>query len=123
MKSVETNRAPAAIGPYSQAIVTDTMIYTSGQIPLDPETGLLTQGDIALQTRRALDNLAAVLEAAGSNLTKVVKTTCFLQDMADFAAFNAVYETYFPGKPARSCVQAAALPKGALVEVEAIAAR
>lgn len=121
MNKIETKNAPAAIGPYSQAIVTGGMIYTSGQIPLLPETGALLEGGIAEQTEQVIKNLSAVLEAAGSDLTKVVKTTCFLQNIGDFAAFNAVYEKHFTGKPARSCVEVAALPKGALVEVEVIA--
>lgn len=123
MNIIETKNAPAAIGPYSQAIVTDGMIYTSGQIPLLPETGALLEGGIVEQTEQVIKNLSAVLEAAGSDLTKVVKTTCFLQNMGDFAAFNAVYEKHFTGKPARSCVEVAALPKGALVEIEVIAIR
>ena len=121
MVKIETAKAPAAIGPYSQAMVSGNLIYTSGQIPLVPETGEFVPGGIEAQTEQAIKNLAAVLEAAGSDLTKVVKTTCFLQNMSDFAAFNGVYEKYFTGKPARSCVAAAALPKGALVEIEAVA--
>lgn len=123
MNIIQTQNAPAAIGPYSQAIVTDGMIYTSGQIPLVPETGALLEGGIAEQTEQVIKNLSAVLEAAGSDLTKVVKSTCFLQNIGDFAAFNAVYEKHFTGKPARSCVEVAALPKGALVEIEVIAIR
>lgn len=123
MNIIETKKAPAAIGPYSQAIVTDGMIYTSGQIPLLPETGALPEGGIVEQTEQVIKNLSAVLEAAGSDLTKVVKTTCFLQNMEDFAAFNRVYEKHFTGKPARSCVEVAKLPKGALVEIEVIAIR
>lgn len=123
MNSIETKNAPAAIGPYSQAIVTDGMIYTSGQIPLLPETGALAGDSVAEQTEQVIKNLSAVLEAAGSDLTKVVKTTCFLQNMGDFAVFNAVYEKHFTGRPARSCVEVAALPKGALVEIEVIATR
>lgn len=123
MNIIQTKKAPAAIGPYSQAIVTDGMIYTSGQIPLLPETGALSDGGIVGQTEQVIKNLSAVLEAAGSDLTKVVKTTCFLQNMGDFAAFNAIYEKHFTGKPARSCVEVAALPKGALVEIEVIAIR
>lgn len=121
MKIIETKKAPAAIGPYSQAIDIDDLIYTSGQIPLDPETGVIVDGGITEQTERAIQNLSAVLDAAGSDLTKVVKTTCFLKNIGDFGAFNAVYEKYFVGKPARSCVEVAALPKGALVEIEVIA--
>lgn len=123
MNVVETKNAPAAIGPYSQAIVTGDMIYTSGQIPLLPETGALSEGGIVEQTEQVIKNLSAVLEAAGSDLTKVLKTTCFLQNMGDFAAFNAVYEKHFTGKPARSCVEVAKLPKGALVEIEVVAIR
>ena len=121
MEKTETKKAPAAIGPYSQAMTSGSMIYTSGQIPLVPETGEFVQGGIKEQTEQVIKNLAAVLEAAGSDFTKVVKTTCFLQDMSDFAAFNAVYEKHFTGKPARSCVAVAALPKGALVEIEVVA--
>lgn len=122
MKTIETKKAPAAIGPYSQAIIlSNGTVYTSGQIPLLPETGEIAEGGITEQTEQVIKNLAAVLEAAGSDLTKVIKTTCFLQSMGDFAAFNAVYEKHFTGKPARSCVEVAALPKGALVEIEVIA--
>ena len=121
MKAVETKLAPAAIGPYSQAMILGDLVYTSGQIPLDPGTGQMVEGGIEEQSRRVMENLAAVLEAAGSSLKQVVKTTCFLQDMKDFPAFNGVYEQYFVGKPARSCVAVAALPKGALVEIEVIA--
>ena len=121
MEKIETAKAPAAIGPYSQAMAVGNLIYTSGQIPLVPETGEFVQGGIQEQTQQVIKNLAAVLEAAGSDLTKVVKTTCFLQNMSDFAAFNGVYEKHFTGKPARSCVAVAALPKGALVEIEVIA--
>ncbi|MBP3939568.1 MAG: RidA family protein [Clostridia bacterium] len=118
---VQTNKAPAAIGPYSQAMVVGNLIFTSGQIPLSPETGVLEGENITEQTHRVCKNLKAVLEAAGSSLEKVVKTTCFLDDMADFAAFNEVYAEYFTGKPARSCVAVKTLPKNALVEVEVIA--
>ena len=123
MDIIETKKAPATIGPYSQGISSGDFIYTSGQIPLVPETGTLIDGDITRQTEQTIHNLAAVLDAAGSSLEKVVKTTCFLKSMGDFSAFNAVYETYFTEKPARSCVEVSALPKGALVEIEAIAAR
>ena len=117
-----TDKAPAAIGPYSQAVRAGDMVYCSGQLGLDPATGQLAAGGVAEQARQALDNLGAVLAAAGSGLPQVVKTTCFLRDMADFAAFNAVYARYFPGDfPARSCFAVAALPKDALVEVEAVA--
>ena len=121
MEKIHTTKAPAAIGPYTQAIKTGSMIYTSGQIPIDPATGNLVEGDIVAQSKQAIENLAAVLAAAGSDLSKVVKTTCFLKNLADFAAFNEVYGQYFTEKPARSCVEVAALPKGALVEIEVIA--
>ena len=120
-RKVETNNAPKAIGPYSQAIVSGGLVFTSGQIPLDPETGLLTGGNITEQTHRVCRNLEAVLTAAGSSLKKAVKTDCFLSDIADFAEFNEVYAQYFTEKPARSCVAVKQLPKGALVEVEVIA--
>lgn len=119
---ISTKDAPAAIGPYSQAIAVNGLVYTSGQIAIDPASGSIDAQGIEAQTEQVIRNLKAVLEAAGSDLTKVVKTTCFLQNMSDFAAFNGVYEKYFTGKPARSCVEVSALPKGALVEIEAIAA-
>ncbi|MDN5292921.1 MAG: 2-iminobutanoate/2-iminopropanoate deaminase [Eubacteriales bacterium] len=119
---IETEKAPAAIGPYSQAVRVGSFIFTSGQIPLDPATGQVVEGDIKAQAERALENLKALLEAAGSGLAKVVKTTVFLQNMDDFAAFNEVYSRYFADhRPARSLVAAARLPRGVLVEVEAIA--
>ncbi len=118
---VHTNNAPAAIGPYSQAIVTGNLIFTSGQIPLNPETGLLEGDNITEQTHRVCKNLEAVLTAAGGSLQSAVKTVCFLADMADFSAFNEVYAQYFTEKPARSCVAVKTLPKGALVEVEVVA--
>ncbi len=121
MKFIATDRAPAAIGPYSQAIMAGGLLFTSGQIALDPETGTLAEGGIREQTERICKNLAAVLEAAGSSLEKVVKTTCFLAEMDDFSAFNEVYARWFANKPARSCIAAKALPKGALAEIEAIA--
>ena len=121
MKIVHTDKAPAAIGPYSQAIAANGLVYTSGQIAIDPATGVLAGNTVEIQARQAIANLSAVLEAAGSGLDKVVKTTCFLQSMGDFAAFNAIYEDLFPGRPARSCVEVSALPKGALVEIEAVA--
>ena len=121
MKTIETKNAPAAIGPYAQAIAANGLIYTSGQIPINPATGAIEASDIALQARQAIRNLAAVLEAAGSGLDKVVKTTCFLTNMDDFALFNEIYAELFPGKPARSCVEVSKLPKGALVEIEAVA--
>ena len=122
MRIIETKNAPAAIGPYSQAIVSGGLVYTSGQIPLDPATGVIEVEGIEGQTHQAVRNLAAVLEAAGSGLGKVVKTTCFLWDMNDFSKFNDIYAQYFPGRPARSCVEVSGLPKGALVEIEAVAA-
>ncbi len=121
MDIIHTTKAPAAIGPYSQAIRAGGMVYTSGQIPLDPDSGLMAEGSIQQQALRAIENLAAVLEAAGSGLDRVVKTTCFLKNMGDFAAFNEVYAAHFTGNPARSCIEVSALPKGALVEIEAIA--
>ena len=121
MKKVETKMAPAAIGPYSQATEVGTLIFTSGQIPLNPETGVLEGTEIKEQTHRVCKNLKAVLEASGTSLKKAVKTTCFLSNMDDFAKFNEVYAEYFTEKPARSCVAVKELPKGALVEVEVIA--
>ena len=121
MKKVETKMAPAAIGPYSQATEVGNLIFTSGQIPLNPETGVLEGSDIKEQTHRVCKNLTAVLEASGTSLKKAVKTTCFLSNMDDFAKFNEVYAEYFTEKPARSCVAVKELPKGALVEVEVIA--
>ncbi len=121
MKKIMTKNAPEAIGPYTQAIVTGNLVFTSGQIALDPADGQVHATTIEEQTEQVCKNLSAVLTAAGSSLEKAVKTTCFLADMADFAAFNAVYGTYFTSKPARSCVAAKALPKGVLVEVEVIA--
>lgn len=119
---IVTERAPAAIGPYSQAMVTGGFVFTAGQIPLDPTTMTLVEGDITAQTERVMANLGAVLTAAGSSFGRVVKTTCFLADLADFAAFNAVYGRFFPtSAPARSTVQVAKLPLGALVEVECVA--
>ena len=121
MKYVQTEHAPAAIGPYSQALVTGGFVFTSGQIPLDPATGAVVEGGVEAQAEQVMKNLAAVLEEAGSGLDKAVKTTCFLADMNDFAAFNEVYARYFTGKPARSCVAVRQLPKSVLVEVEVIA--
>lgn len=118
---ISTPDAPAAIGPYSQAIRCGDMIYTSGQIPLDPATGAVVGDEIRTQAEQVMRNLSAVLTAAGSSLEKAVKTTCFLSDMADFAAFNEVYAAYFTTNPARSCVAVKALPKGVLVEVEVVA--
>ena len=118
---IHTDSAPAAIGPYSQAVVTGNLIFTSGQIPLNPETGVLEGENIREQTHRVCKNLQAVLNATGASLKNAVKTVCFLSDMADFAEFNEVYAQYFTGKPARSCVAVKELPKGALVEVEIVA--
>ena len=118
---ISTTDAPAAVGPYSQAVKIGEFLYTSGQIALDPATGVLAPAEIEAQTEQVMKNLEAVLNAAGYTFDEVIKTTCFLQDMGHFAAFNAIYEKYFVSKPARSCVAAAALPKGALVEVELIA--
>ena len=121
--TVNTEKAPAAIGPYSQAIIIGDLVFTSGQIPINPETGDLTGTNISAQAEQACKNISAVLEAAGSCIEKTVKTVCFLQNMEDFTAFNEVYAKYFVSKPARSCVAVKALPKGALVEIEAIAER
>ena len=121
LKKIATENAPGAIGPYSQAIVCGNMLYTSGQIALDPATGTMVENDITVQTERVMKNLEAVLAAAGTSFDKVVKTTCFLADIADFAAFNAVYGKYITSAPARSCVAVKDLPKGGLVEVEVIA--
>ena len=119
---IATTNAPAAIGPYSQAVSLGNLLFTSGQIPLDPATGQTVAGDVEAQTRQALTNLKEVLEAAGSDLAKVIKTTVFIKDMNDFAQINKVYATFFPADPpARSCVEVARLPKDVLVEVEAIA--
>lgn len=121
---VSTSAAPAAIGPYSQAVTADSLVSTSGQIPLVPETGALAGGDITSQTHQALKNLKAVLEAAGSSLPQVVKTTVFIVDMAQFTEVNRLYAEYFTDKaPARSCVEVSKLPKGSLVEIEAVALR
>ena len=121
MQKIATEKAPAAIGPYSLAVVSGNLVYTSGQIALDPKTGSLVGENITAQTEQVMKNLDAVLTAAGSSLKKAVKTTCFLSDMADFTAFNEVYGKHFTEKPARSCIAAKALPKGALVEVEVVA--
>lgn len=120
-KIITTDKAPAAIGPYSQAIVVGNIVYTSGQIPIDPESGAIETTDITMQTEQVMRNLAAVLEAAGSSFEKVVKTTCFLADISLFSRFNEVYAKYFTNMPARSCMAVKDLPKGALVEVEVIA--
>jgi len=121
MKTVETKRAPAALGPYSQAVVTGDFVYTSGQIPIDPQSGNIEAKDIRGQAKQAIHNIGEILSASGSSFENVIKTTCFLKDMGDCAAFNEVYAEYFTGKPARSCVEVSALPKGALVEIEAVA--
>ena len=118
---VSTDKAPCAIGPYSQAIITGNLVYTSGQIPINPTSGAIEACDITSQTEQVMKNLGEVLSAAGSSFEKAVKTTCFLANMSDFTAFNEVYAKYFVGKPARSCVAVKDLPKGALVEVEVIA--
>ena len=121
MEIVSTKNAPDAIGPYSQAVTVNGFVFTSGQIGIDPRSGQIEETGIEGQARQAILNLASILEAAGSGLEKAVRTTCFLQNMADFAAFNEVYARFFPNRPARSCVEVAALPKGALVEIEVIA--
>ena len=121
MKKIVTDKAPAAIGPYSQGMQIGDFIFTSGQIPLNPVTGALEGDTIETQAKQSCENVKAVLEAAGSSLDNVIKTTCFLQNMADFAAFNQIYATYFTSCPARSCVAVKELPKGALVEIEAVA--
>lgn len=120
MIKIDTSNAPGAIGPYSQGFVVNGFVFTSGQIPVDPATGNVPDG-IEGQAEQSCKNVAAILEAAGSDLTKVIKTTCFLADMGDFAAFNEVYAKYFTGKPARSCVAVKTLPKNVLCEIEAIA--
>lgn len=120
MKAIATDKAPGAIGPYSQGFISNGFVYTSGQIPVDPATGEIPSG-IEEQARQSCKNVGALLEAAGSGFDKVIKTTCFLADMGDFGAFNAVYADYFTSKPARSCVAVKDLPKGVLCEIEAIA--
>ena len=121
LKKVSTDKAPGAIGPYSQAIICGDMLFTSGQIPINPQTGNIEATDITSQTEQVMKNLGAVLESAGTSFENVVKTTCFLAEISDFAAFNEVYAKYFTSKPARSCVAVKDLPKGALCEVELIA--
>lgn len=121
LQKISTPKAPAAIGPYSQAVRAGNMLYTSGQIPLDPVSGNMVGANVTDQAEQVMKNLAAVLEAAGTSFDNVVKTTCFLADIADFAAFNAVYGKYITSAPARSCVAVKDLPKGALVEVEVVA--
>ena len=122
MKVISTPKAPAAIGPYSQGYEVNGLVYTSGQIPVNPATGEISEG-IAAQTEQSCKNVGAILEAAGSGFDKVFKTTCFLAEIADFAAFNEVYAKYFTSKPARSCVAVKDLPKGVLCEIEAIAVK
>ena len=121
LKKVSTDKAPGAIGPYSQAIIYENLLFTSGQIPLDPDKGIIVGDDIITQAERVMKNLNAVLEEAGSSFEKVIKTTCFLKNMSDFASFNEVYSKYITSKPARSCVAVKELPKDVLVEVELIA--
>lgn len=120
MKVISTDKAPAAIGPYSQAIVSGGMVYTSGQIAIDPATGAVVSGGIEEQTEQVCRNIEQLLKAAGTDIGRVVKTVCFLADMGDFAAFNAVYEKYFVSKPARSCVAVKTLPKNVLVEIDTV---
>lgn len=121
LRQIETRCAPAAIGPYSQAVVFDKLLYTSGQIPARAEDGLIVDGGIEEQTEQVISNIKDVLNAGGADLSTVIKTTCFLSDMKDFDAFNKIYAAHFEGRPARSCVAAKGLPKGVLVEMEAIA--
>ena len=121
LKKVATEKAPAAIGPYSQAVICGEMVFTSGQIPINPASGNVEAVTIEEQTKQVMENLGEVIKAAGSSFEKAVKTTCFLADIADFAAFNGVYANYFTTKPARSCVAVKDLPKGVKVEVEVIA--
>ena len=121
MKKIFTDKAPAAIGPYSQAMMVGNLLYTSGQIPINPASGNIEACGIEAQTEQVCQNLGAVLEAAGASFDSVVKTTCFLADMADFAAFNGIYAKYFTSCPARSCVAVKTLPKNVLVEIEVIA--
>ena len=121
MKQISTDKAPAAIGPYSQGFVSGNILFSAGQIALDSATGEIVGEDISAQTEQVMKNLGAILEAAGSSYEKTLKTTCFLSDMGDFAAFNEVYGKYFTGKPARSCVAVKTLPKNVLVEVEVVA--
>ncbi len=121
MKRIHTEKAPKAIGPYSQAMVSNGLVFVSGQIPIDPETGDIVVADIFLQTEQVMKNIAAVLEAAGSGFERAVKATCFLANMEDFDAFNVVYSKYMTSRPARSCIAAKHLPKNVLCEVEVIA--
>lgn len=121
LKKVATSKAPAAIGPYSQGIIANGFLFASGQIPIIPATGEIAQGDITVQAQQVMENVGEILKEAGADYEDVVKTTCFLADMADFAAFNSVYEKYFTGKPARSCVAVKELPKKVFCEVEVTA--
>ena len=121
MEMIHSDNAPAALGPYSQAMRVGSLVYTSGQIGIDPAVGKITATDVAGQAEQVCKNLAAVLSAAGTDLSHTIKTTCFLADIADFAAFNEVYARHFTGKPARSCVAVKALPAGALCEIEVVA--
>lgn len=123
MKKISTENAPKAIGPYSQGISLSGLVFTSGQIPINPATGKIEASTIEEQTEQSCKNVKAVIEAAGLTMDNVVKTTCLLADIADFQAFNTIYEKYFTGKPARSCFAVKALPAGALVEIEAIASK
>ena len=122
LTKVATTKAPAAIGPYSQGIIANGFLFASGQIPIIPETGAIAEGDITVQAQQVMKNVGEILKEAGADYESVVKTTCFLAEMSDFAAFNNVYEKYFTGKPARSCVAVKQLPKDVLCEVEVIAA-
>lgn len=117
-KVIQTDKAPAAIGPYSQALISGNFLFASGQIPINPENGQIVEGDIKVQALQVMKNISAILQAAGAGFENVIKTTCFLKNMDDFAAFNEVYGEYFVGKPARSCVAAQKLPKDVLCEVE-----
>ena len=121
LKKVATDKAPAAIGPYSQGIIANGFLFASGQIPIIPATGAIAEGDITVQAKQVMENIGEILKEAGTDYEHVVKTTCFLADMADIGAFNGVYEKYFTGKPARSCVAVKQLPKNVLCEVEIIA--
>lgn len=121
MKKISTDKAPAAIGPYSQGIITGNLLFASGQVPINPATGAIEAEGIVAQTEQVMKNIGALLEAAGTDYTRVVKTTCYLADMGDFGTFNAVYAKYFTERPARSCVAVKTLPKNVLCEVEVIA--
>lgn len=121
LTKVATTKAPAAIGPYSQGIIANGFLFASGQIPIIPETGAIAEGDITVQAQQVMKNVGEILKEAGADYESVVKTTCFLAEMSDFAAFNSIYEKYFTGKPARSCVAVKQLPKDVLCEVEVIA--